>query len=432
MGWTDRLFSWNGSGGSPTPAQPVIAPSNAATPAGGGTTITTAQELDAALRHGSVSQAGQAVTVDSALRVATVFACVRRRAGAIANTPLGIKRRVDDRTRHDASDHPVWLALNRKPNRWQTPSQFKRMMEAHVMLRGNAYAFKGRNAAGQVVSLTPLHPDRTKPRQLDDQTLVYDWTRRDGSRVTFRQDEIFHISGLSLDGVTGLSVLSYAREAIGLSLAQDAHGSSVFRNGANVSGAFKLPAGKTLTDPQKDSLRSQMDEFRAGGAREGKVVILEDGLEFQQMALSAEDAAWIEARQFSRIDLCMFFDVPPHIIGITDANTQLGSSIEQQTQGYVTFSIEDSFVAWEEAIGLFCLEWDKFPDLYARFNRNALVRGDIKTRWEAYTRGLQWGVWSPNDVRAFEDDNPRDGGDIYYPPPNMTRTETGDSGNVAP
>lgn len=396
----------------------------------GGVSITTAQQLEEALRNGNLGSSGQAVTTETAMRVATVFACVKRRAGAIANTPVGIKRRVDDRTREDATDHPVWRVLNRRPNKWQSPSQFKRMMEAHIQLRGNAYAFIGRDLVGQVTSLTPLHPDRVRTRQLDDMTIEHVWTRRDGTRVTLRQNEVFHLIGLSLDGVTGLSTLAYARESIGLALAQERHGGTVFKNGANVTGALKMPAGRSLTTEQVEGLRAQMDDFRAGGARDGKVIVLEDGLEFQQMALTAQDAQWLESRKFSRTDICMFFDVPPHIVGIVEGNSQLGSSIEQQTQAYVTFSIEDSFVSWEEAIGLQCLDWDRNPDLFARFNRNALVRGDIKTRWESYVKSLQWGVRSPNDIRQLEDENPREGGDIYYPPPNMTAATEGNPRDV--
>jgi len=387
----------------------------------GGALIVTPQQLEEALRTGNMSASGQSVTLDSALRVAAVFACVRIRAGAVANMPLTIKRRIDDRTRVDATDHVTWTMVARKPNKWQKPAQFKRMMEAHVLLRGNAYAFKGRNLRGEVTSLTPLHPDRVEPRQLDDMSIEYVWTRKDGSRVTFRQDEIMHLMGLSLDGVKGLSVIGYAREAIGLSLAMEGHGGAVFRNGANVTGAFALPEGRTLSEEQAEKLRAQLDDFRSGGAKEGKVIVLEDGLKFEQMALSAEDAQWIEARKFSRSDIAMFFGVPPHMIGDTERSTSWGPGIEAQSQGFVSYTLEDSLTAWEEAIGLDCLDWVKNPDLYARFNRNALVRGDLKARWDSYTKGLQWGVYSPNKVLEMEDENPREGGDIYYPPPNMTR-----------
>lgn len=397
-------------------------------------TINSPAELEEALRSGFVSGSGQAVTTETALKVATLFACLRIRTGAIANTPLAIKRRVDDRTREDATDHSVWTLLNRKPNKWQTPSQFKRMMEGHLLLRGNAYAVKTLGVGGKLLALTPLHPDRVRKVQLADQSLQFVWTSKNGGQVTFGQDEMFHLVGMSLDGVNGLSVLHYAREAIGLSLAMEHHGATVFKNGANVSGAFKLPAGKTLDKPKADDLRSQLDEFRAGGAKDGKVIVLEDGLEFQQMALNSDDAEWLASREFGRTDICMFMGVPPHLVGITAGNTQLGSSIDSQTQSFVTFNLEDSFVTWEEAVGLQCLDWVTNPKLYARFNRNAMVRGDIKTRWDAYVKAMQWGVFSPNDVLAKEDENPRPEGDIYYPPPNMTRatdsqTDTG-NGNA--
>lgn len=430
--WFAQMFGFGSD--APPPPTPHTARHGFVPLADVSMTITSPEQLEAALREGNVSAAGQPVTTETALRVAAVFACVRIRAGAVANMPMAIKRRVDHRTRVDASDHPMWTVVSRRPNKWQKPAQFKRMMEAHVLLRGNAYAFKGRNLKGEVTSLTPLHPDRVEIEQRDDMTLEYIWTRKDGAKVRFAQDEIMHLMGLSLDGVRGVSVLGYAREAIGLSLAQDAHGSSVFRNGANVSGAITMPPGRSVTDEQAEHLRAQMDDFRSGGAREGKVILLEDGLKFEQMALTSEDAQWLEARKFSRGDIAMFFGVPPHMIGDTEKSTSWGPGIDSQTQGFVSFTLEDSLTAWEEAIGLDCLDWVKNPDLFARFNRNALVRGDLKTRWESYVKRMQWGVSSPNDILAFEDENPREGGDIYYPPPNMTRdaNDNGGGDNVNP
>jgi HK97 family phage portal protein len=423
MGWFRQILGLerDGPGGIVGPA-PMAMSAGAA-----GFVVDNSGDLDNALRHGNVSKAGQPVNERTALKVATVFACLRIRTGALANTPLSIKRRIDERTRVDAIDNPVWAVMNRRPNVWQTPSQFKRMMEGHLLLRGNAYAVKVYGVGQKLIGLIPLHPDRVVKRQRDDNRLEFVWTRKDGGQVLIKQEDMFHLVGLTLDGVNGLSVLSYAREAIGLSLAQEAHGATTFRNGANVSGALKMPEGQYLPPDKIELLRGQMDEYRSGGAKEGKVIVLEGGLEFQQMALSAEDAQWLESREYSRTDVCMFFGVQPHLVGITAGTTQLGSSIEAMGQGFQTYTLEDSYVTWEEAIGLQCLDWDRNPDLYARFNRNALVRADFKTRWEGYVKGLQWGVWSPNDVRALEDENPREGGDIYYPPPNMTATKTGDS-----
>lgn len=400
--------------------------------------VTSAAELAAAMRGGNTGAAGQPVTINSALTVATVMACVRLRSGAIANMPLGIRQRVDERTRRTVSDHPVSILLNRRPNRWQRPAEFKRMLEAHVLLRGNGYARKVRGVGNRLIALIPMHPDRVAVKQLPDLSLAYEYTRPDGTRITLPQDDVFHLRGLSLDGVTGLNPIAYMREAISAALAMERHGATVFRNGANVSGSFSLGEGKTLTEEAAARLRAQMDDYRQGGAREGKVIVLEDGMKFDRMALSSADAEWLAGREFSRVDICMFFGVMPHLIGITSGNTQLGSSIETQGQGFVTYTLEDSLVAWEEAIGADCLDWQANPDLYARFNRNALVRGDLKARWEAYVKAMQWGVFSPNKVLELEDENPREGGDIYYDPPNAAggagsaeTVPSGDQNNVA-
>lgn len=400
----------------------VEAPRAAYQPSGGGVTITTPQQLEDAIRGGVESGAGVAVTPDSSMRVSAVYASIRIISGAVATLPLDIKRRVDARTRQDASDHWAWTLLRRKPNRWQTPSQFRRMMTAHLVLRGNAYAMKvvSRRA---VLELIPLNPDRVKCAQNDDMSLAYVYTRKDGRQVALAQSDVMHLVGLTLDGVNGVSAITYAREAIGSSLAMESHGANVFRNGARVSTVLVHP-GK-LGKEGLEFLRASMDAYRAGGESEGKALILEEGMDAKPLALSAEDAQWIEARQFSRVDIAMFMGVPPSMLGDNSgSDSNWGTGLEQKSLGFVAYTLEDYLTTWEETITRDILP-ENDPSLYARFNRAALVRGDIKTRWEAYVKGLQWGVWSSNEVRALEDMNPRADGDRYYDPPNTAGTTGG-------
>lgn len=385
----------------------------------GGITINTAAELDAYLKGLSTTGAGVPVTADTAMRVAAVFACVRIRSGVVANMPIHIKRRVDDRTREDVSDHPLWSVLRRKPNGWQTPSQFKRMMQAHLLLRGNAYALIGKTG-DRVHTLLPLDPDSVEVKQDSAGRVTYEYTQPNGTRKTFPRERIFHLTGLTLDGVRGVSVITYARETIGLSMAMEQHGSSTFKNGLRPSSVLSHPG--QLGEEGRLNLKASLDDFRSGGDMEGKALILEEGMEVKQISMTSEDAQWIESRKFSRSDIAMFFGIPPHMIGDTEKSTSWGTGIESQTQGFVTFSAEDDLTTWEETINR-----DLITDaaMYARFNRAALVRGDIKARWEAHTKGLQWGVVSPNEVRAVEDMNPREGGDTYYDPPNTAGGEKG-------
>lgn len=408
---------WNRRKAEVAKVEPVIAaPRAAMQSAGGGITISTPQQLEQALRGGD-SASGVAVTPESAMRVAAVYASVRIIAGAVATLPLDVKRRVDDHTREDASDHPLWTILRKRPNRWQTPSAFRRMQQTHVLMRGNAYALKVRSL-GRLSELIPLHPDRVKVEQMDDLSLSYTYTRRDGRQIVLPQSEVMHLLCLTLDGIRGVTPLTYAREAIGSSLAMESHGANVFRNGARVSTVLVHP--HTIGKEGLEALRASMDAYRAGGESEGKALILEEGMTVQPLAMTAEDSQWIEARKFSRNDIAMFFGVPPSMIGDnTGSDSNWGTGLEQKSRGFVAYTLEDHLTMWEETVFRDLVAVSD-ADIYARFNRSALVRGDIKTRWEAHTRALQWGVASPNEIRELEDMNPRPGGDVFYPPPNMS------------
>lgn len=406
MGLFDRLFA------RPAPS----APAPRAALGDGGTLIVSPQQLEEALRSGNLSASGQAVTPEKALRVAAVFGCVRLRCTGPATLPLDIKRRIDERTRVDASNHSVYQLLRRKPNSWQKPNQFKRQMQANVLLRGNAYALKVPGATrGRIQALLPLHPDRVETKQLDDLSVVYDWTRKDGRTIRLRQEEVFHLYGLTLNGYSGVTPLSYARESIGTALAMTEYAGRVLSKGARVSGSLETDKG--LTDKAWSRLKESVDEFRAGGDREGEFMILEEGLKYSKMSLTLADLQWIESQKLSWSEICMFYGVPPHMLGMTEKSTSWGTGLEEQRQGFLDFAVEDDLTMWEEGINV---DLVVEPDVYARFNRRAFVRGNLKARWEAYVKALQWGVYSPDKVLELEDENPRsDGkGGIYYDPPN--------------
>ncbi len=379
----------------------------------GGIVVSSVEELAEVMNAGAETAAGQRVTPESAMRLAAVFACVRLISGALSNLPLQVMERRDDNVRLERSDLGVSGVLRRRPNRWQTPKQFKQTMTAHVLLRGNAFAQIVRSRGG-IIALYPLDPDRMEVAQGDDLGIRYTYTRRSGSRVVLPQSDVFHLVGLSLDGVRGVSPIAYAREVLGLSMAQERHGAATFRNAARPSSVMTHPG--RLGPEGVATIRASLDEYRAGGESEGRTLILEEGMSVAPLSMTAEDAQWIESRKMSRTDIAMVFGVPPHMIGDTEKTTSWGSGIEQQSIGFVTYTLEDHLTAWEETVNRDLIAE---PGIYTRFNRNALLRGDLKTRKEFYVSMMQWGVFSPNEVRGKEDENPREGGDVYYDPPNM-------------
>ena len=369
--------------------------------------------------RGGETHSGAYVTPEIALGVAAVYGCVRIISGAVATMPLNLKKRIDAKTRVDAEDHSLWKVLRRKPNRWMTPSAFRRMMTTHVLLRGNAYAMIVRSR-GNVQELLPLDPDRVKVEQLDDLSLVYTYTRKKGGTLVLPQSDVFHLIGMTFDGVTGVSVLNYARESVGLAIQTEKHGAKLFKNGTTLSSIIKHPG--ELSEEASQRLKASLEAYR-GAENAHKSLILEEGMDFTPLGMTQEDAQFIETRQFSRTEIAMFFGVPPHMIGDTEKSTSWGAGIEQQSLGFVAYTLQEWLTAWEETIARDLISDDE-PNIFARFNTAGLVRGDIKTRYEAYAIGRQWGWVSANDIRSLEDLNPIENGDVYLEPLNMVPAGT--------
>lgn len=369
------------------------------------------------LRHGGASSSGVSVGVDGAMRIATTWRCVNIIAGATAAMPMELYRRVDDRVRRVASEHPLRNVLTKRPNAWQTPFEFKRMLTARALLHGNGYGLIIRSR-GRVLEVWPLNLP-VMPVQLDDMSIVYDVYRRNGTVTRLPASDVFHLRGLSLDGVVGLGVIQHAREAMGLALQTERSAGKMFAQGYISKPVLQMPQGQRLSDEAYARLKASLDEEQAGAENAGKMLLLEEGLEAKELGMSASDAQFLEARKFQRSDIAMFFGVPPHMIGDVEKSTSWGSGIDAQGIGFVTYTLGDWIAAWEQAI-----ERDLIgsaivdQDLYVKLEVKALMRGDVKTRSDFYKSMLQWGVFSPNEVRALEDMNPREEGDVYYDPPN--------------
>lgn len=394
-------------------------PFGARASADGGKQIDTASALDEYLR---ASDEEVRVTPESSLRQAAAFRCTQIISGATATLPIAVKQRVDDRTRLTVSDHPVSYVLRRRPNRWQTPLEWRRLMQTHVLLRGNGYSLIVRSR-GRVIELLPLDPNRMEVEQQDDLRLEYRYRRKAGDRIRLPEQDVFHLRGMTLDGVQGVSVISHAKATIEDALRAEQHGGNVFKNGTAIGAILEHP--KNLSPEAQANLRDSLADFR-GSSKSFKTLIAEEGLTFKPLGMTQEDAQYIETRKFHRSEIAMFFGVPPHMIGDTEKTTSWGTGIEQQGIGFVTYTLQDWLTAWEQTVNR-DLIGDADPSLYCRINSDGLVRGDIKARWEAYVKGLQWGVFSPNDVREKEDENPREGGDIYYDPPNTAGGNDDDS-----
>lgn len=365
--------------------------------------------LAAFLRAGSETNSGAVVNNESAMRVAAVYACVRIIAGAVSSMPIKLYRPGRQRDTDDANK--LAQLISTKPNHWQTSKQWRKLMQAQKLLNGNAYSLIA-GTARNPVALYPLDPSRMEVRQQDDLSLLYRYRRKNGSIEAFRQDEILHIMGMSMDGITGLSTIGYAREAIGLAMRGEEHGAKLHKAGMQVASVLKFPT--SLSEEAYKRLEDGLEKYR-GTENAHKTLILEEGGDFAATMTNA-DAQWLENRKFQRSDIFMFFGLPPHMAGDTEKATSWGTGIEQQSQGFVAYTLDDDLTEWEQVLNAKFLGDGR----YFQFVRAALVRGDIKTRYTAYQIGMMSGFLTPNECREKEDLPPVEGGDTIRVPLNST------------
>jgi HK97 family phage portal protein len=381
--------------------------------------IVTTRDLERFLGAMAATRSGATVTAETAMRAAAVYACVRILSHTIGMLPLRLYRRTGDRE-EIASEHPLDRVLAFKPNRWQTPFELKRLLMGHICLRGNAYAFISRSR-GRVMELIPLHPDRMRVEQDDELAITYRYRRADGREERYQQAEIMHLRGLSTDGLMGLSPIAAAREAIGLSLQTEAHGARLFANGARPSGVLKTDQ-TFKTQEAVDRLRQQFEDRYAGIDNAHRPLILEQGLEWQALSMTATDSQFLEARKFQRSEIAMFYGIPPHMLGDVDKTTSWGTGIEQQGIGYVTYGAQPHMTNIEQAGYRDLLSQLDQYDHFLRFDATPLVRGDAKSRAEALQIMRRNGVVNANEWRRAEGMNPRTDaqGDDYIVEANMT------------
>lgn len=357
---------------------------------------------------------GQVVTADTAMRVAAVFACVRVISESLAQLPLILYRQLTD-GKERAKDHPLYRILHTKPNRWQTPYEFKRMLTGHAVLRGNGYARIAHTNGTAVSELIPLHPDRVRP-YWSNGAPAYEYTPPNGPTQIFLQSEMFHLRGYSDDGLMGLNPITLHREAVGLALATEDHGARLFSNGVRPSGILKM-AGHLKDEETRKRFKQSFREAYAGSAKSGETLLLEDGLEWSQVGMTSEDAQFLETRQFQKSEIASIFRVPPHMIG--DLTRATNNNIEHQSLEFLTHTLGPWITCFEQAVTRDLIPQSEQEDLVAEFIADAMLRGDIQTRYKAYASGRQWGFLSANDIRRKENMNPIEDGDEYLTPVNM-------------
>lgn len=360
---------------------------------------------------------GATVNEQTALANSTVFTCVSLIAEQLASLPFAPYRKLSDGGRAEATGHPIYPLLALDANSEMASGTLFEANTAHALTWGNGYAEIEFSRGGLPIALWPLLPNRTRAERKNGRLTYYTTPEEGGPEYPLAPSQVLHIKGLGFDGITGYSVIHQAREAIGLALATEEFGARFFGNGATVGGVLEHP-GK-LSDPARNNVREGWNDRHQGLSNAHRIAILEEGMSYKQIGIPPEDAQFLETRKFQKAEIASWFKVPLHMVNEMDRATF--SNIEHQSIEFVTRTLRSWLTRWEREVNRKLVPPEERRFVYSRFTLQAMLRGDIKSRYEAYAIAIQNGWMSPDDVRALEDMNPiPDGkGKVYVLPLNM-------------
>lgn len=363
---------------------------------------------------GNKSHAGVTVTPESALGVAALYACVQVLSQDVAKLPLITYRRLK-RGKERATDWTGYRVLHDSPNPEMTSYEWREYITSHVAAWGNAYSEIDWSNSGTVRGLWPLRPDRMRISRKNGK-LLYHYTVPNGQEQTLQAWRIHHVRGLGFDGVQGWSPVRMAMQTIGLNMAAEEYGARWYAGGGQPR-VIAVHPGK-LSPGAQDRLKSSLDSSMAGLSNSHRIKVLEEGVQLHKVGVPADEAQFIESQDMGAHQIARFYRMPPHKIALLKNATF--SNIEHQSIEYVTDTLQPWLVRHEQALSRDLLTEAEQTSIYFEYLIEGLLRGDIKSRYDAYAIGRQWGWLSSNDIRERENQNPIAGGDTYLTPLNMT------------
>lgn len=370
------------------------------------------------------------VTFDSAMQVSACWASVRLLTEAVSSMPLKCYD-VDEASgiKSPNTSYELWRLLNRRPNRYQTRTEFFEQVMLNLTCWGNSYCAVERDNNGNIFSLLPLPASQTEPYLLPDGAVSYRFTDANSNVKIYAEQSIWHIK-LFGNGLIGLSPLGYARKSLGVAIALDNRMTKLMSNGGKATGV--LMVDKALSPQQREAVRNNFKELEEGNS--DRLFVLEAGMKYEQTSLSPSDMQMIENRRFQTEDIARFFGVPSVLINDTSGTTAWGSGIDQINMGFYKLNLRPYLERIESSLKRWLMPSSDWESIEIEFDFDNLLRADQATRLDGYSKAINSGQMTPNEARAKEGRKNLTGGNAIYlngtlVPAGTNRNEGEPSGN---
>jgi HK97 family phage portal protein len=356
---------------------------------------------------GGETKAGAIINGTTSLAISAYSRANQVLADTMATLPVNVHKRNSDGTT-EIVDHPVADLFKIEPNNMQTAVNWRSAGQGGLNTYGNTYSEIFRKGDGSTKSLgVPFLFSEVEIKE-NEGRLVYQVTKNGKTRVIQGRD-MHHVLGFSYDGVVGIARLDSMSETLGLSKTYEDKASAFVRNDSTPPVVLIGKGGL-----KNDQLKSSKDNWQAAqsGRNSGKAAVLNGDWDIKQLAITPDQAQFLQSRVFSVGEIARFTGVPPHLLFELDRATF--NNIEQQSIEFVTYTLLGWVNRWEQEANRKLFKPSERKTHFLKFNLNGLLKADAKSRGEFYKALASIGALTPNDARKFEDMNPLEGGDKAF------------------
>lgn len=345
---------------------------------------------------------GTVVTEDTAMRLGTLYAAVRMLTDTVSTLPVDTFQRIDGE-RVPFRPKPKWVD---SPDLGVTRQDHLMQVMISLLLDGSSFTRVYRNSAGEVVNLVVLAPRDVTVERLSNGEKRYVWQ----NNTYLRDDEVLQISELLPPGqLRGISRVDMCKEVIGHAIALDEFSARFFGQGSTTSGIIETPS--QLNREQAQDLKQGFESGHKGLRKSHLVGVLSGGAKFTKTGVDPEQAQMLQSREFAVEEIARIFRIPPTMLGVTKPGASSYASVEQQGIQFAQYTLRPYLEKIEVAYSTL------LPgQAFLKFNLDGIMRGDLASRFQAYSVASQAGFYSINDIHRLEDMAPVDGGDTYRVP----------------
>jgi HK97 family phage portal protein len=421
MGLLQRLaapFSGGASAPAPARAEPTLAPRpSSPAPAEAAAKESGVHHPEQWLlgSYGRASSAGRRVSENDVLTLPAVLQALRVLCGVFAMTPLHYYRETEN-GRERAKDDPLYGLFASNPNQAQTAFGFKELLLGDVLLAGRFAAWTSRDRLQTPTALTRLDPQQVQPAEFfsreEGVSLFFDATLPDGTRERFAPRDVWHVAGMGR-GLTGLNPVSYMRDALGSAIATGEYTGRFWANDAKPN--VVLTSEQKIPRESKHEIRRDWNDLHRGAGKAHSTAVLDQGLAPKFLSHDNQASQFLETRTFQVLEVARIWGVPPHLL--FELSRATFGNIEQQSLEFVIYHLGPHY----ERVAQAATKSFARPGHYYEFLPDALVKGDLKSRMEAYWLQRQMGLANADELRDRENQNRVGGraGQEYWRPANM-------------